>query len=63
MTEVENIACELRKQYFRAYREKNREHLREYNRKYQKTHKQQISKSQKTYWQRKAQKIIEENMS
>ena len=50
-------ARKVRNEYFRQYREKNREKLNAYNRKYYSEHKEQRKASFNKYWENKAKEI------
>ena len=50
-------ARKARNEYFRQYREKNREKLNAYNRKYYSEHKEQRKVSFNKHWEKKAKEI------
>lgn len=49
-----------KKEYYRQYREKNREHLREYNRQWLKDNRLKRAKSQLAYWQKTVDELTKE---
>lgn len=47
-------ALELKRQYMRAYRTKNREHIREVNKAWRDKNKEVVRANSAKYWERKA---------
>ncbi len=57
---LEELATEAKRQYFREYRDKNREHIRETHREWRKKNPDRIKASMQKYWIRQAEKRLKE---
>lgn len=51
---IDALIRNAKREYKRAWREKNREHLRQYYREYRKRNKEKIAEQNKKFWVRKA---------
>jgi len=52
--DIDTLIRNAKREYKRAWREKNREHLRQYYREYRKRNKEKIAEQNKKCWLRKA---------
>lgn len=63
MSELSAEAKKLRQEYFKKYREKNREKLNAYRREYYKANSVRVNAYNDKYWENKAEGLKEEEIS
>lgn len=59
--DLSKAAEDVRKQYRKEWREKNRKKLAEYQRKWFSEHKEERAEYERKYWEKKARELAEQN--
>lgn len=63
MSDLSSEAKKLKQEYFRKYREKNREKINAYRREYYKANSKRVNSYNDKYWENKAESLREEEIS
>lgn len=63
MSDLSSEAKKLKQEYFRKYREKNREKINAYRREYYKANSKRVNSYNDRYWENKAESLREEEIS
>lgn len=52
-------AVEIKRNYYRVYREKNRERIKEVNKQWRENNKEKLKRYNQNYWNKKALEVLE----